>query len=98
MPRTIDGGTEWTAASGPRPGPRDSGRLSLETAPRFRLSRPKPIAGSPDSAAAPMAESRRRFVDPGSSERWFYFATAVLFIAIIATFGTLIWQIARAFR
>jgi len=43
-------------------------------------------------------ESRQGFVDTGSSERWFYFAAAVLCMSIIATFGTLIWQIARAFR
>jgi len=43
-------------------------------------------------------ESRQGLVDTGSSQRWFYFATAVLFMAMIATFGTLIWQIARAFR
>lgn len=45
-----------------------------------------------------MAESQQGFVDAGSSERWFFFAIAVFFVAIIATFGTLIWQIARAFK
>jgi hypothetical protein len=45
-----------------------------------------------------MAGSQQKSVDTGSSERWLYFATAVCFIAMIATFGMLIWQIARAFK
>ena len=98
MPRTIDGESKRTAVSGPRSGPRDSDWRFWEAARRFGLPRRKFLAGSPGSVAAPMAERQRRFVDTGSSDRRFYFAIAVFFIAIIATFGTLIWQIARAFK
>lgn len=60
---------------------------------------PRSIDGEPQrTAVTRIAERQRRFVDAGPSERWFYFATAVLFLATIATFGTLIWRIARAFR
>jgi hypothetical protein len=94
MPRTIDSEPKWTAVSSPC----RSDRRFWDAASRFRLARQKPLAGSPDSAGAPAGESQQGFLDAGSSERWFYFAIAVFFVAIIATFGMLIWQIARAFK
>lgn len=92
MPRTIDSEPKWTAVSSPC----GSDRRFWDAASRFRLPRQKPLADSPDSVGAPVAESQQGSVN-GSSERWFFFAIAVFFVAIIATFGTLIWQIARAF-
>jgi|GEM_PF-3621766 len=97
MPRAIDGEPKQTAVSRPQPSCSGSDRRFWDVAPKFRRPRHKPLAGSSDSAVARM-ETRQGVVDTGSSERWFYFATAVLFVAIIATFGTLIWQVARAFK
>ena len=98
MPRTLDGESKRPAVSPPRASFRGSDRRFWDAAARVRLPRRKPLAGSADSAAAPMAGGQQRFVDTDSGERWFYFATAVFLIALIATFGTLIWQIARAFK
>ena len=98
MPRTIDGEPKRTAVSRPGPGLCGSDRRFWDAAPRFWLPRQKPVAGSPDSAVSPRTGSQQRSADNGSSERWLYFATAVCFIATIATFGMLVWQIARAFK
>ncbi len=95
MPRTIDGERKRTNVSRPRPNPCGSDHRFWDAGARFRLPRQKPLAGSP---VAPMVGSQQKSVDTGSSERWLYFATAVCFIAMIATFGMLIWQIARAFK
>jgi hypothetical protein len=98
MPRTIDGKPKWTAVSRPRRSICGVDRRFWDAAPRFRRRRQKPAIDPPDSAVPPMAGSQQRFADNGASERWLYFAAAVCFIAIIATFGMLIWQVARAFN
>jgi len=98
MPRTTDGEPKRTAGSGPRPSPCGSDRRFSDAAPRVPLPRQKPLSRSPDSVVAPMAGNQQSSVDADSSDRWLYFAIIVCFIATIATFGMLIWQVARAFR
>jgi hypothetical protein len=98
MPRTIDGEPKRTNVSRPRPNPCGSDHHFRDAGARFRLPRQKPLAGSRESAVPQVAGRQQRSVDTSSSERWLYFATAVCFIAMIATFGMLIWQIARAFK